>query len=310
MATTSSPLKPTDLRIGRRRSHVERVVRFVLLAAAAFTVLISTLIVAVLFTEAAQFLLRVDLSSLWADGWYPRRGDFDILTLLIGTLLVTAIAMLIAAPLGLGAALYLSEYASPRARRTLKPILEILAGIPSVVLGYFALTLITPQVVQRMWPDANPLNIAAAGIGVGILIVPIVASISEDALAAVPAPLRDASIGLGARKISTTVRVVVPAAVSGIVASFIIAFSRALGETMVVAIAMGASGGALRTWDITQNGQTMTAAMISLVTGSDNVKGDTEAFQSLFFLGLVLFLLTFALNVLGERFVRRVRHRY
>lgn len=310
MAVTSPQLTPADLQIERRRSRVEQIVRFALLAAAAVSILISALIVFALVEEAARFLFQVDLSSLWADGWFPRRGEFDMATLVIGTFLVTIIALLIAAPLGLGAAIYLSEYASSSLRRTLKPILEILAGIPSVVLGFFALSFISPTIIQNIWSEANPLNIAAAGVGVGILIIPIVASISEDALAAVPNSLRDASIGLGARKLSTTVRVVVPAAVSGIVASVIVGFSRAIGETMVVAIAMGASGGALRTWDITQNGQTMTAAMISLATGTDQVKGSSAAFQSLFFIGLLLFLMTMALNLVGERFVRRVRQKY
>lgn len=310
MAVTAPQLKPADLQIERRRNRVEQLVRFALLAAAAVSVLISALIVFALVEEAVRFLVQVDVSSLWADGWFPRRGEFDIATLVIGTFLVTIIALLIAAPLGLGAAIYLSEYASPALRRTLKPILEILAGIPSVVLGFFALSFISPTIIQNIWSDANPLNIAAAGVGVGILIIPIVASISEDALSAVPDSLRDASIGLGARKLSTTVRVVVPAAISGIVASLIVAFSRAIGETMVVAIAMGASGGALRTWDITQNGQTMTAAMISLATGTDQVKGSSAAFQSLFFVGLLLFLMTLALNLVGERFVRRVRQKY
>lgn len=310
MAVTVPQLKPADLQIERRRNRVEQLVRFALLAAAAVSILISALIVFALVEEAVKFLVQVDLSSLWTDGWFPRRGEFDIATLVIGTFLVTIIALLIAAPLGLGAAIYLSEYASPALRRTLKPILEILAGIPSVVLGFFALSFISPTIIQNIWSNANPLNIAAAGVGVGILIIPIVASISEDALSAVPDSLRDASIGLGARRLSTTVRVVVPAAVSGIVASLIVAFSRAIGETMVVAIAMGASGGALRTWDITQNGQTMTAAMISLATGTDQVKGSSAAFQSLFFVGLLLFLMTLALNLVGERFVRRVRQKY
>lgn len=293
-----------------RRRRKERWVRWALELAVAISVLISILIIVVLVNQAAQFLTSINLSSLWADGWFPRRGEFDIATLLIGTLLVTVIAMLIAIPLGLGAAIYLSEYANPRVRKLLKPILEVLAGIPSVVLGFFALSFITPEIVQRIWSFANPLNIAAAGIGVGILTIPIIASISEDALGAVPRPLRHASTGLGARKLSTTVRVVVPAAVSGLVASGIVAVSRAVGETMVVAIAMGASGGALRTWDITGNGQTMTAAMISLATGTDQVKGSSEAFQSLFFIGLVLFVITLVLNLIGERFVRRIRHRY
>ncbi len=218
--------------------------------------------------------------------------------------------MLIAAPLGLGAAIYLSEYARPRIRRTLKPILEILAGIPSVVLGYFALTWISPNLVQRLFEPPSIFNMMGAGIGVGILVTPLVASISEDALRAVPQTLREASYGLGARRSATVIRVVIPAAVSGIVASLILGVSRAIGETMVVAMAAGAVGGGLFTANPLDPGITMTAAMASLAIGSDQVAGAGNAFQSLFFVGLLLFLITLVLNVASERFVRRVRQRY
>jgi phosphate transport system permease protein len=210
----------------------------------------------------------------------------------------------------LGAAVYLSEYAGARTRRILKPILEILAGIPSVVLGFFALTWISPQIVQRLFSDAPGFNLMAAGIGVGILVTPLVASVAEDALKAVPNSLREASYGLGAKKSTTTIRVIFPAAVSGIVAGLILGVSRAIGETMVMAIAAGASGGALFTTDPRDAGQTMTAAMASLAAGTDQVRGASDAFASLFLVGLLLFLFTFVLNVIGERFVRRVRQRY
>jgi phosphate transport system permease protein len=166
-----------------------------------------------------------------------------------GTLLVTGIAMALAAPIGLASAIYLSEYAGPRARGLIKPILEILAGVPSVVLGFFALTFISPEVVQRFVPGAPSFNIAAAGLAVGVLTIPLIASISEDAMRAVPLSLREASYGLGAKRVTTSLRVVFPAAVSGIVAALILGASRAIGETMVVAIAAGASGGALFTVD-------------------------------------------------------------
>jgi phosphate transport system permease protein len=248
---------------------------------------------------------------LWGIGWFPRRGNFDIRTVFVGTLLVAGIAMLVATPLGLGAAMYLSEYARPRVRKVLKPILEILAGIPSVVLGYFALRFITPELLKSIFGnELAAFNMLAAGIGVGILTVPLVASIAEDSMRAVPRSLREASYGLGASRMLTSVRVVFPAAVSGIVAALIIGLSRAIGETMVVAIASGATGGALFGLNVLQPGQTMTAAMASLAIGSDQVRGDDYAFQSLFFLGLLLFLVTLVLNVLSERFVRRVRQRY
>jgi phosphate transport system permease protein len=273
------------------------------------SVVINLLIVVTLFDGTVDFLGHVSLSTLWSDGWFPRRGLFDIKTIVTGTLLVSVVAMMVATPLGLGAAVYLSEYASPGARRRLKPILEILAGIPSVVMGFFALTWISPHIMQRFF-GATTFNMAAAGIGVGILITPLVASVAEDAMFAVPRSLREAAYGLGARKRSTTTRIVFPAAVSGIVAAIILGLSRAIGETLVVAIAAGATGGSLFTLDVTGPGQTMTAAMTSLATGSDQVKGASEAFPSLFFVGALLFFMTLSLNMISERFVRRFRRRY
>lgn len=298
------------LRMTLRRRRRETTVRWVFVGAAGMTVVISALIVFSLVREAWTFLANVDLSALWAIGWFPRRGLYDVKTLLVGSLLVTGVAMVIALPLGLGAAIYLSEYANHRLRRVLKPIVEVLAGIPSVVLGFFALAWISPNVIQALWTDARQFNLAAAGIGVGILTIPLIASISEDALRSVPDALREASAGLGARRKTTTVRIVVPAAVSGLVAAFIVGVSRAIGETMVVAIAAGASGGAIFTTDISQPGQTMTAAMASLAAGTDQVRGASFAFQSLFFVGLLLFAITLGLNAVAERFVKRVRQRY
>jgi phosphate transport system permease protein len=179
-----------------------------------------------------------------------------------------------------------------------------------VVLGFFALTWISPEIVQRLNDGASLFNLAAAGIGVGILTVPLVASISEDAMRAVPLALREASAGMGARKITTTVTVVVPAAVSGLVAAFIVAVSRAIGETMVVAIAAGATGGSTFTHDIFGPGQTMTAAMAAQAAGTDAVRGQALTFQSLFFVGLLLFLITLGLNLVADRYVRRVRQAY
>ncbi len=284
--------------------------RRLFLGSAATSILVSVAIVVSLLGEAYTFVANVDLAQLYGIGWFPRRGVYDLRTILAGTLVVTGIAMVVAGPLGLGAAIYLSEYANPRVRRLLKPTLEVLAGIPSVVLGFFALTWISPQVIKRIWEEAAGFNMGAAGLGVGILIIPLVASISEDALRAVPGSLREASYGLGASRMLTSIRVVVPAAVSGIVASLIVAFSRAIGETMVVAIAAGATGGSIFTLDPSQPGQTMTAAMAALAIGSDRVRGADYAFQSLFFVGLLLFIMTFTLNVISERFVRRVRQKY
>jgi phosphate transport system permease protein len=278
------------------------------LAAAVASIVVSAAIVLSLIGNAISFAVRVDPAALFSGGWFPRRGMYDIATILGGTLVISAIGMLVAAPLGLGAAIYLSEYASRRARRVLKPLLEVLASLPSVVLGFFALTFISPTLIQPF--GAPVFNMASAGIAVGILITPLVASIAEDAMYAVPAYLREASYGLGARKRTTSLTVVVPAAVSGIVAALLLGVSRAIGETMIVAIAAGSTGGSLFELNPLEPGQTMTAAMTALAIGSDRVRGAELTFESLFFVGVLLFLFTLGLNLVSETFVRRVRRRY
>jgi phosphate transport system permease protein len=310
MTTATPPAVSRSLAGNRSRRARERWIGALFLAAALVSVAITAFIILTVLEEAVSFLRQVTLDQLFSAGWFPRRGLFDIPTLLIGTFLVTAIAMLIAAPIGLLSAIYLAEYASPRVRNSVKPVLEVLAGVPSVVLGFFALTIINPYVIQALVPGAQGFNLAAAAVAVGILTVPLVATISEDSMRAVPLSLREASYGLGARRVTTATRVVVPAAISGIVAAMILGVSRAVGETMVVAIAAGASGGALRNWNPFQQGQTMTAAMAALATGSDQVAGNNAAFQSLFFVGLLLFLITLTLNVVGDAYVRRVRQSY
>ncbi len=303
-----------DLSGDRRRRRRESVVRGLFLAAGLLSVAISLAIILSLIGEAWNFVKGLidanDLGALWTVGWFPRRGLYDIPTIVIATILISLVAMVVAVPLGLGAATYLSEYASPRARRVLKPILEILAGIPSVVLGYWALTFIGPDVVQRVFTSGGVFSMLSAGIAVGVLITPLVAAVSEDAMRAVPQSLREASYGLGANKATTVRKVVLPAAISGITASLILAFSRALGETMIVFMAAGAVGGSLRTFDVLGPGQTMTAAVASLATGTDQVAGEGLAFQSLFFVGLLLFFFTLLLNWLSNRIVRRFREVY
>jgi len=306
----ASPARPAGMSLsgsGRRRRR-ETVVRVLFLAASLVTIVISLFIVAAVLFEAIGFLSQIELGQLFGIGWFPRRGIFDVTTIVIGTLIVTAIAMLIATPVGLFSAIYLSEYATPRFRRRVKPVLEVLAGIPSVVLGFFALTLLTPAVIRPLFKEANSFNLAAAGIAVGILSIPLVASVAEDAMRSVPHNLREASYGLGARRITTSLRVVFPAAISGIVAALILATSRAIGETMVVAVAAGAPQA--RTINPLDPGGTMTSAMVGLATGSDQVTGNSAAFQSLFFVGLLLFIITLVLNVVGDAFVRRARQRY
>ncbi len=334
-----------DLQGDRKRARTERLVSWLFTAAATFSVVVSVLIVLSLFREAFLYLtgIRLDwpvylqgefplvgfrgtfitqtgegvvLADLWTTGWFPRRGLFDVRTLLVATVGTTIVAMLIAAPVGVGTAVYLSEYAKPRVRKVVKPVIEVLAGIPSVVLGFFALAWIAPNIVDRVFDPTSSANLLVAGIGVGILTIPLVASISEDALRSVPQSLREASYGVGAKKVQTVVRVVIPAALSGLVAAFIVAISRAIGETLVVTIAAGGSGGAAFPASfpspelVTEPGLTMTAAMATLAAGSDQVVGQGNAFQSLFFVGLVLFILTFVLNIAADRIVRRFRQVY
>ena len=254
-------------------------------AAAFLGLVISIAIVLALIGEAVRWLFDIQLGWLWTGGWVPRSNEFDLLTIFAGTVMVAVIAMLVAAPLGLGAAAYLSEYATPRTRRTLKPILETLASIPSVVLGYFALQVINPDLVRKIFASAGTFNYLAAGLAVGILTIPLVASVAEDAMHAVPNALREGAYGIGARRMTVTLRVVFPAAVSGVVASLILGFSRAVGETMIVALAAGATGSAERTLNPLDGGQTMTGAIrsrarrsradgrVALVCGEDGALG-------------------------------------
>ena len=318
VSTAPTPTSSTTLvlRTNPRRRRSDAVARWVFRFAALSTFLITLLIIGILLVDAVEYLTKLadtddGLGSLFDIGWFPRRGIFDIGTLVVGTLIVTSIAMLIAVPLGIGAAIYLAEYARPRVRRICKPIIEVLAGIPSVVIGYFAIAFINPELVVNLFSGANrAFTLLAAGIGVGILTIPIIASVAEDSLRAVPMALREAAFGLGAQRHQTSFRVVVPAGISGIVAAFILGMSRAIGETMVVAIAAGAVGGGLFRLTPLEPGQTMTAAMAALGFGSDQVAGDDLAFQSLYFIGLLLFCMTFLLNFVSDRLVARVREVY
>jgi phosphate transport system permease protein len=310
MTAIQSPLSLGDLRTAPRRQRTERLVRLLFLATALVSLVISAAIVLSLVGETWTYVSQVEWASLWADGWFPRSGKYGLPTIVLGSIIVTVIALFIAGPIGLASAIYLSEYASPRARRILKPVLEILAGVPSVVVGYFALTFVGPDLLQKLFSNSPQANLAVAGIGVGILTIPLVASVSEDAMRAVPQSLREASYGMGARKAATSLRVVVPAAVSGLVAAFILAVSRALGETMVVFIAAGGGNGAAFTFDPLAQGTTMTAAMATQASGTDAVVGEALTFQSLFFVGFLLFTITLTLNLIAGRFVARVRQKY
>lgn len=303
-----------DLSGSNRRHRRERFWHGVFFAAGLLSIVISLAILFTLVEEAWAFVSGLadegNLGALWDVGWFPRRDLYDLRTIVVGTFIISVIGIVVAIPLGLGAAAYLSEYASPKARKTLKPILEILAGIPSVVLGFWALIFISPEIVNRIFPGTGTFSMLTAGLAVGVLIVPLVASVSEDALRAVPQDLRAASYGIGANRMHTTIRVVIPAAISGITASIVLAFSRAIGETMIVFMSAGAVGGALLTFNPLEPGQTMTAAVAALATGSDQIAGANLAFQSLYFVALLLFLLTLFLNWGSNRVVRRIREQY
>lgn len=307
-ATTGSPLG--NLSGNAKRHRRERLVRRVFLAAAALGIVISAAIVLSLIGNAIGFVTGLEnpMELFTGSGWFPRRARFDIKTPLVGSIVISLISLLVAGPIGLGAAVYLSEYARPRVRRVVKPILEILAGVPSVVLGFFALTFITPELVGRVFSTAGPFNYLSAGIAVGFLTTPLMASVTEDALRSVPHELREASYGLGARKRTTVTKVVLPAAVSGIVAALILTISRAIGETMVVTIAAGGSGGAPFAWMPTDGGITLPSAIANLATGSDRVvAAGGNAIDSLYFVGVVLFTFTLGLNIIGNRVVRKHR---
>ena len=302
----------TDLRGSSKQRNRERLMRLLFQGAAIATIVISLLIVFVLFRGAINFLQLIswDLGSLSDSGWFPRRQRFDLRTIVWASVVMGAVAMLVAVPLGLGVAVYLSEYASPRARRVIKPIVEVLAGVPSVIVGYFVIRFIAPEIVGPIFNPESQFNMLAAGLGIGVLVIPIMASVSEDALASVPQSLREASYGLGARKINTVLRIVLPAAISGLVAAFIIAVSRAIGETMVAVMAGGFDGsGQFDGWGPTAKGLTMTSAMTNAVGGTDSDIGGAS-FEVLYFVGALLFTITLVLNLVGNRIVIRIREQY
>jgi phosphate transport system permease protein len=306
--TAPNPLSRQRARTG------ERAVMAGLGVCALVSVLVTVGIVAVLAGEAIRFFADYSpVDFLTGTEWAPvggrtEGGRLGILPLLNGTLLIAAGSLLVGLPLGLAAAVYLSEYARPRVRAVLKPMLEILAGIPTVVVGFFALNYITPHVLRPLFgeDDVFVFNAAAGAIGVGLLVVPIIASISEDALRAVPNSLREAAYGLGTSKRGVATKVVIPAALSGITASVILAVSRAVGETMVVTLAAGNSPNL--TADFFESIQTVTASIAQTVSGE--VAAGTPRYRSLFALGSGLFLLTLGLNMASARFVRRYRQVY
>jgi phosphate ABC transporter permease protein PstC len=281
-----------------------------LMASAGLSVLITVGIFVSLLLPAIQFFREVDVVDfLTGTRWAPRFADsgFGVLPLVTGTLWTTAIGLLIAVPFGLGAAVYLSEYAHQSVRKVLKPVLEVLAGIPSVVYGYFALYFVAPVFLNGLLGvGVGTFSVLAAGLVLGVMIIPTVASLSEDAMSAVPQSLRQGSFALGANKMRTTLRVVFPAAISGITASIVLALSRAVGETMIVALAAGTQ--AQMVTSPTMNGQTMTGFIAQTATGESTPGSLT--YNTLFAVGLLLFTITLIINLIAARIVRRIREVY
>jgi phosphate transport system permease protein len=298
--------RPFRRRTGGRLG--EQLIRGVLFLCAMVSVFTTFAIIGVLLQETLLFFREVPiLDFLTGTRWTPlfASKQFGVLPLVTGTLLVAVGAMVIALPLGLMAAIYLSEYASERARKTLKPLLEILAGIPTVVYGYFALLFVTP-ILRAIFPHAQVFNAASASIVMGFMILPLVASLSEDAMSAVPQSLRQAAYALGATKLEVSTRVVVPAALSGIAAAFILAMSRAIGETMIVAIAAGQQP--KLTLDPLQSIETMTAYIVQVSLGDTPHQG--IAYKTIFAVGMLLFVMTLTMNLASNWIMRRYREIY
>ena len=296
----------TTLR-SRRKRPFQRIVRGALLLCAAVSIFVTVGIIYALGSDTISFFREVSPQSFFLSGdWAPQSGDFGVLELVFGTAIISIGAMLIAGPLGIATAIYLSEYARPSVRKVVKPILEVLAGVPTVVFGYFALNFVTPSLLRTIYPGCGIFNWASAAIVVGLFILPTVASLSEDAMRAVPRSLRHGAYGLGASKLRVSSRVVLPAALSGIVAAVILGVSRAVGETMAVAIAAGATPQIAAS--PCESVQTMTAYIVQ-VAGGEASTGSIQ-YGSIFALGSTLFLMTLALNYLSIRFVKRFREAY
>jgi phosphate transport system permease protein len=292
----------------RRRRLGEDVVKGVLALCALVSVATTVGIVVALFAPAFEFFQSISLIGfLTGTEWAPlfEPAHFGVLPLVSGTLVVTAIAALVALPLGLGSAIYLSEYAGPRTRGILKPGLELLAGVPTIVFGYFALTFMTP-LLRDLGIEVEIFNALSGGLVMGVMLIPTVASLSEDAMGSVPQDLRDGSYALGSTKMQTATRVVVPAAVSGIVASFVLGISRAIGETMIVLVAVGQQP--TLSFDPRAAMETMTAFIAA--TGAGDVPTGSLEYKTIFAVGATLFLITFVMNIVAIRLVRRFREVY
>jgi len=302
--------KASVINLRRRPRWGETIIQSLLFFSGFFSIFVTIGIVYELGKEALLFFQMPQvniLESLTTTKWQPHTGNFGIWPLVTSTLMTTVIAMLIAIPLGMSVAVYLSEYASPRVRNILKPILEVLAGIPTIVYGFFALTFMTPLLRDIFGKDVVQIyNTGSAGLVMGILILPLISSMTEDALSAVPRSLREAAYGMGATKLEVALQVVVPAALSGIAAAIIVGISRAIGETMIVAV--GAGAGPNFTFNPFVGAETITGHIVR-ISGGD-LSYDSIDYNSIFALGLLLFIITLTLNIISQAIVRRFREVY
>lgn len=308
MAARSAAKPATQADFKRPRRWGEEGIRGVLLLCALLSILTTLGIIVTLSVETFAFLRKVPaFEFLFGTRWSPLLDprSYGVLPLVGGTFMIVVGSALIAIPVGLGSAIYLSEYASERVRKVIKPVLEILAGVPTVVYGYFALTSVTP-LIKAIAPNTQIFNAASAAIVVGIMILPLVASLCDDALSAVPSSLRQAGHALGATRLEVSTQVVVPGALSGILAAFVLAASRAFGETMAVTLAAGATPNL--TWNPLESIQTMTAYIVQISLG-DTPAGGIE-YQTIFAVGALLFLITLGMNVLSHRIMKRFREVY
>ena len=308
MNQASSPRNSRVFASLRYRKTRDRIVELVLLAAGLVAVFTTMAIVVILVYESSAFFEHVSIKEFLTDTmWTPLFADarYGILPLVSGTLTVTGVALLVAIPVGTLIAIYLSEFAPHRLREMVKPVLELLGAVPTVVFGYFALLMVTPQ-LQKIWPDLPGFNMLSAGLVIGLMIVPYVASIAEDAMRAVPRYMREGSYAMGATRLQTALRVVVPGAFSGIAAAYILGISRAVGETMVVAIAAGMMPNL--TFNPTEPAATITAYIVQVSLG--DLPHDSIGYQSIFAAGLVLMVMTLVLNVVGFFLTRKFREAY
>lgn len=292
----------------KKTNTFEKLIPYILFLITSISILATISILYILASESIEFFKRIPFSEfITGTEWRPYSGDaqFGIWALISGTFRIVLIAAIVAMPIGLGAAIYLSEYANETFRKIVKPILEILAGIPTVVYGYFAINFVTP-LLRSVTTEIDLFNAISPGLVVGIMIIPMIASLSEDAMSSVPRAMREGSYGMGATKIETTIKVVIPAAISGIMASFVLGISRAIGETMIVSIAAGSNPNF--SLDVTGTLQTMTAFIVQITSG-DTAFG-TDIYYSLFAVGLTLFFFTFLMNMISIWISKRFREEY